>query len=94
MQCFAAEVASRGVRVNAICPGDVDSPMLRRVAARQAARSGRTVGEVLAAYAAATAAGRLVRPEEVAGAAVWLASPLAGGVAGESVNVDAGALTG
>jgi NAD(P)-dependent dehydrogenase (short-subunit alcohol dehydrogenase family) len=91
VESFAAEMAPHGIRVNAICPGDVDSPMLREVAAGQAARAGVAAGEVLAAYAAASPAGRLVRPEEVAGVAVWLASPLAAGVAGESVTVDLGA---
>jgi NAD(P)-dependent dehydrogenase (short-subunit alcohol dehydrogenase family) len=94
VQCFAAEVGARGIRVNAICPGDVDTPMLRSVAAAQAAREGADPDAVLAGYAQRSAAGRLVTSEEVAAVAVWLASPLAAGVTGESVNVDAGLLTG
>jgi NAD(P)-dependent dehydrogenase (short-subunit alcohol dehydrogenase family) len=94
VQCFAAEVGAHGIRVNAICPGDVDTPMLRKVAAAQAAREGSSPEVVLASYARRSARGRLVRPAEVAAVAVWLASPLAAGVTGESVNVDAGLLTG
>jgi NAD(P)-dependent dehydrogenase (short-subunit alcohol dehydrogenase family) len=94
VQCFAAEVGAHGVRVNAICPGDVDTPMLRGVAAAQAAREGADPDAVLATYAQRSAARRLVTPDEVAAVAVWLACPLAAGVTGESVNVDAGLLTG
>jgi len=94
VQCFAAEAGPHGIRVNALCPGNVDSPMLRAVAAGIAGRLGSSAEDVLAAMAAEVAERRLVRPEEVADAAVWLASPAASGVNGESVNVDAGGLTG
>lgn len=94
VESFAAEAGPAGIRVNALCPGNVDSPMLRSVAAGIARREGRTVEEVLRESADAAAERRLVDPAEVAAAAVWLASPVAGGINGESVNVDAGALTG
>ncbi|WP_320671362.1 SDR family NAD(P)-dependent oxidoreductase [Patulibacter defluvii] len=94
VESFAAEVGRHGIRVNAICPGNVDTPMLQRVAAAQAARDGADAAAVLAGYAGETALGRLVAAPEVGRTAVWLASPLASGVTGESVNVDAGALTG
>jgi NAD(P)-dependent dehydrogenase (short-subunit alcohol dehydrogenase family) len=94
VECFAAEVGRQGIRVNALCPGNVDSPMLRAVAAGIAKRSGASAEEVLSEMAADSAEGRLVLAEEVASAAVWLASPAASGVNGESINVDAGTLTG
>jgi NAD(P)-dependent dehydrogenase (short-subunit alcohol dehydrogenase family) len=94
VECFAAEAGPHGIRVNALCPGNVDSPMLRAVAAGIAGRAGSSADEVLDAMAAEAAERRLVRAEEVARAAVWLASPAASGVNGESLNVDAGALTG
>lgn len=94
VESFAAEVGRFNVRVNAICPGNVDSPMLRAVAAAEAHREGKSVQEVLDSYAAVAAERRLVRADEVGRVAVWLASPYASGVNGESVNVDAGALTG
>jgi NAD(P)-dependent dehydrogenase (short-subunit alcohol dehydrogenase family) len=94
VECFAAEVGRYGVRVNAICPGNVDSPMLREVAAAAARREQRGVEEVLDDYIGEAAEHRMVRPEEVASVAVWLASPEASGINGESINVDAGALTG
>lgn len=94
VETFAAEVGVHGIRVNAICPGDVDTPMLARVARAQAAREGSDAESVLHGYAQQTAVRRLVTVAEVGRTAVWLASPLASGVTGESVNVDAGALTG
>jgi NAD(P)-dependent dehydrogenase (short-subunit alcohol dehydrogenase family) len=94
VECFAAEVAARGIRVNAICPGNVDSPLLRAVARDQARREGSSVEVVVEMYANVAAARRLVTPEEVAAVAVWLVSPAASGITGESINVDAGALTG
>jgi NAD(P)-dependent dehydrogenase (short-subunit alcohol dehydrogenase family) len=94
VESFAAEVGARGLRVNAICPGNVDTPMLRGVAAAQAELEGRDADAVLDDYAQGAAARRLVTVEEVGAVAVWLASPLASGITGESVNVDAGALTG
>jgi NAD(P)-dependent dehydrogenase (short-subunit alcohol dehydrogenase family) len=94
IESFAAEVGPSGMRVNGVCPGNVDSPMLRSVAAAQAKREGRDPVAVLREYAASAAERRLVAPEEVANVCVWLASPYASGVNGESINVDAGLLTG
>ncbi len=93
-QSFAVEVAARGIRVNALCPGNVDSPLLRRVARDVARREGRAETNVYDDFARVAAARRLVRPDEVAAVAVWLASPLASAVTGEAINVDAGALSG
>lgn len=93
-ESLAAEVAGAGIRVNAVCPGNVDTPMLRRVAHDIAEHRGIGVAEVQRELADAAAARRLVRPEEVAAACLWLCSSAASGVTGESINVDAGALGG
>jgi NAD(P)-dependent dehydrogenase (short-subunit alcohol dehydrogenase family) len=94
VESFAAELAAFGIRVNAICPGNVDSTLLRAVARDVAARESVTAEEMLEQFAHAGAAQRLVAPEEVAGVALWLASPLATGVTGVAVRVDAGQLVG
>jgi NAD(P)-dependent dehydrogenase (short-subunit alcohol dehydrogenase family) len=94
VESFAAEVAEQGIRVNAICPGCVDSPMLRAVAGEVAAREGTSSELVMQRLTNMSAARRLVRPEEVAGACLWLSSPLASAVTGEAIDVDAGALVG
>jgi NAD(P)-dependent dehydrogenase (short-subunit alcohol dehydrogenase family) len=94
MESFAAEVAAKGIRVNAICPGNVDSPMLRAIARDVARREGTSDAAVMERFTNVAAARRLVSPAEVAAVAVWLASPPASAVMGEALNVDAGALSG
>jgi NAD(P)-dependent dehydrogenase (short-subunit alcohol dehydrogenase family) len=90
VESFAAEAGQHGIRVNAICPGDVNSPLLTRVAREQAARHGTDVAAELTAAARSTALGRLVRAQEVADAAIWLASPHASAVTGAAIDVAAG----
>jgi NAD(P)-dependent dehydrogenase (short-subunit alcohol dehydrogenase family) len=94
MESLAAELTPHGIRANAVAPGNVDSPLLRSVAAAQAKRDGTTADEMLDRYAHAGAAQRLVSIPEVAGAVVWLASAGSGGVTGEVVRVDAGQMIG
>jgi NAD(P)-dependent dehydrogenase (short-subunit alcohol dehydrogenase family) len=90
VESFAAEVGRYGVRVNAICPGEVDTPMLARVAHAQASRRGTDAASELRELAAAAALGRLVDPREVADVAVWLASDAASAITGASIDVTAG----
>jgi NAD(P)-dependent dehydrogenase (short-subunit alcohol dehydrogenase family) len=94
VESFAAEVTARGIRVNAICPGNVDSPMLRGVARDVALREGEQYETVMQRFTNVAGAHRLVAPEEVAAVSVWLASSLASAVSGESINVDTAALSG
>lgn len=93
MQSLAAELATIGVRVNAVAPGNVDSPMLRDLAEWVAVREGTDAAAVLAALADEAAERRLVEVGEVAAACTWLVSPASSGVTGTTVNVDAGTLT-
>jgi NAD(P)-dependent dehydrogenase (short-subunit alcohol dehydrogenase family) len=94
MQSLAAEFAPGGVRVNAVAPGNVDSPMLRTLAQAIADREATSVEQVLDLLAGEAAAGRLVEVDEVAATCAWLLSPAASGVTGTTINVDAGMLTG
>lgn len=94
VQSFAAETATRGVRVNAVCPGNVDTPMLRKVAEDMARLQEQTFEAVWQSFADVAAAKRLVTPEEVARTCLWLCSPAASAITGEAINVDAGALSG
>ena len=80
----AVENAKTGVRVNAICPGSTDTPMLRGAMASSP--------ELEKLILASSPAGRLGRAEEVAEAAVWLCSDRASFVSGESMLVDGGAV--
>jgi NAD(P)-dependent dehydrogenase (short-subunit alcohol dehydrogenase family) len=80
----ALENARTGVRVNAVCPGSTDTPMLR------SAMEGSPDVEKL--VLSSVPGGRLGRPEEIAEAAVWLCSDRASFVTGESMLVDGGSV--
>ncbi|KAA9165605.1 SDR family oxidoreductase [Amycolatopsis acidicola] len=77
----AAEFGPSGVRVNAIAPGVVETPLTAQIKAHP---------EWYDAYAAKSALGRWSRPEELAGAVVYLASDAAGFVTGSVLTVDGG----
>src|SRR5437773_3460094 len=74
-----------GIRVNALCPGIIDTPMLRHFADAMP-----DPDAAWAAYAAAQPLGRLGTPEECAAAALWLVSPEASFVTGVALPVDGG----
>jgi NAD(P)-dependent dehydrogenase (short-subunit alcohol dehydrogenase family) len=78
----ALDYASEGVRVNAVCPGVIQTPMVDRVVQRNPAME--------AALTAMEPVGRLGRAEEVADAVVWLCSDGAGFVTGQALAIDGG----
>lgn len=84
-KALALDYAARGIRVNALCPGIIDTPMLRQVADAMP-----DPGAAWAAYGAAQPLGRLGTPEECAAAALWLVSPQASFVTGVALPVDGG----
>ena len=88
VRSLALELAKTGVTANAICPGYTDTPMLRSAIDTVAAKTGRPDPE--AAFTKANPLGRLIAPEEVAGAALWLASDAAAGVNGQAILIDGG----
>ena len=77
----ALEYATKNVRVNAVCPGVIDTPMIARFAPDGAAREALTKSEPI---------GRLGTPEEIADAVLWLASDAASFVTGQAIAVDGG----
>jgi NAD(P)-dependent dehydrogenase (short-subunit alcohol dehydrogenase family) len=79
----ALEYAARGIRINAICPGLIQTPMSdQMVAAGQ--------GEALKALEKMIPMARVGRPEEIASAVLWLCSEAASYVTGQSISVDGG----
>src|SRR6056297_3619679 len=89
-QALARELAPRGIRVNAVCPGFVRTPMQDREVAWEAELRGITPEEVIADYIGQTPLGRLQTPEDVAGAVVFLASEDARFMTGQGINVTGG----
>ncbi|HEX6651878.1 MAG TPA: SDR family oxidoreductase [Thermoleophilaceae bacterium] len=84
-RALALDWAADGIRVNAVCPGLVDTGMLRSFAAEQPDPAG-----AWAALATEQPLGRLARPEECAEAVAWLASSGASFVTGVALPVDGG----
>ena len=79
----ALKYAARGIRINAICPGLIQTPMSdQMVAAGQ--------GEALKEMEKSIPMGRVGRPEEIANAVLWLCSDAASYVTGQSISVDGG----
>ena len=79
----ALEYAARGIRINAVCPGLIWTPMAdQMVAAGQ--------GDALKAMEKSVPMGRVGRPEEIANAVLWLCSDAASYVTGQSISVDGG----
>lgn len=81
----AYDYAGRGIRVNAICPGSIDTPMLRNAMARRG-RDPEDVARRLSLL------GRFGTPEEIAAAAIWLCSSASSFTLGHALAVDAGYL--
>jgi NAD(P)-dependent dehydrogenase (short-subunit alcohol dehydrogenase family) len=89
-RALAAETAAHGVTVNAVCPGYTDTDLVRDSIERVAAKTGRAQADVLAEYQRDAPIGRLIRPEEVAAAVVYLCSPEAAAVTGTTIAIAGG----
>lgn len=90
VRALALEVARRPVTVNALCPGFLDTEMTDRSVATIAEKTGRSAEEARAALAAVNPQGRLIAPDEVAAAALWLCGPGSDGVNGQAVALSGG----
>lgn len=83
----STDVAGLGVRVNAVCPGPVETRMMRSL---EAQRNPADPERVHAATTAGIPTGRYALPEEVAGAVLYLCSDLSGDVTGTHIVIDGG----
>jgi NAD(P)-dependent dehydrogenase (short-subunit alcohol dehydrogenase family) len=87
---LALEVASKGVTVNAICPGYTETEMLQRTIDGIVAKTGRTAAEARAELSSKNPQKRMVQPEEVANAVTWLCLPGSEAITGQSIAVAGG----
>ncbi|HET8887509.1 MAG TPA: SDR family NAD(P)-dependent oxidoreductase [Candidatus Angelobacter sp.] len=87
---LALEVASKGVTVNAVCPGYTETEMLQRTIDGIVAKTGRTATEARAELSAKNPQKRMIQPEEVANAVTWLCLPGSEAITGQSIAVAGG----
>jgi NAD(P)-dependent dehydrogenase (short-subunit alcohol dehydrogenase family) len=78
----ALEYAARGIRINAVCPGTIETPMVATMMAKESITREDFLRDL--------PIGRLGRPEEIASAVLWLCSPGASFVVGHALVVDGG----
>lgn len=91
-QSAALAMAPHGIRVNGIAPGVVDTPMWAHVDALFAKHENLAIGEKKKAVGLAVPLGRMGRPSDIAGAAVFLASDEACYITAQTLNVDGGSV--
>lgn len=90
-RALAVELAEQGIRINAVLPGAVDTPMLRAGFSRGHLR-GENLEDQLREFYQRQTLGRIARPEEIAQAVLFLADPARSSfITGESLVVDGGA---
>jgi NAD(P)-dependent dehydrogenase (short-subunit alcohol dehydrogenase family) len=87
---LALEYAKKGITVNAVCPGYTETDILRESIANVVAKTGRTEEEARAEFSSGNPQGRIVQPEEVADAVLWLCGQAAASVTGQSIAVSGG----
>lgn len=90
-QSLAAEAIEQGVRVNAVCPGYVDTDMGYNAILSNAKSAGRTYEEQLQLIKEQMLSGRITQPDEVAHLTAFLLTKAARNIVGESVKISGGA---
>ena len=89
-RALALELATKGITVNAVCPGYTETDIVKDAVANIITKTGRTEIEARAELAKGNPMKRLVQPDEVADAVTWLAGQGAGSITGQAVAVCGG----
>jgi NAD(P)-dependent dehydrogenase (short-subunit alcohol dehydrogenase family) len=93
-RALALELARTDITVNAVCPGFTDTPLIDGAVETISNKTGRTEEEARASLARANPQGRLVTPDEVADAVLWLVSEKATAITGQAIPVAGGEVLG
>ncbi|NLZ46279.1 MAG: SDR family oxidoreductase [Clostridiales bacterium] len=88
-KCVALEVADKNIRVNCVCPGAVDTPMMRNIE-KSALGDEVSTDEAVKMFSTAYPDGRYAQPNEVADLTLYLASPRSGHITGSCIRQDGG----
>jgi len=89
-RALALETAKTAVTVNALCPGYADTEITRGTIANIVAKTGKSEAEARAALTSHNPQGRLIQPEEVASAVLWLCLPGSESVTGQAIPIAGG----
>ncbi|MFZ6732603.1 SDR family NAD(P)-dependent oxidoreductase [Undibacterium sp. Ji42W] len=89
-RAVALEVAAKGVTVNAVCPGYTETDIVKDAIANIVAKTGRTEEQAKTELAAGNPQKRLIQPQEVADAVLWLCMDGASAMNGQSIAVAGG----
>ncbi|WP_291423313.1 SDR family NAD(P)-dependent oxidoreductase [Deinococcus sp.] len=89
-RALALELATRNITVNAVCPGYTETDLLAGAIQNITRKTGRSEEEARAELAKSNPQRRLVQPQEVADAVLWLCNPSAGSVTGQAIAIAGG----
>lgn len=89
-RALALETARSAVTVNAVCPGYTDTDMTRQTVANIVEKTGKSEDQALAALTEGNPQHRLIRPDEIANAVLWLCLPGSEAVTGQSISISGG----
>ena len=87
---LALEVATKGITVNAVCPGYTETEILQSSIRNVVAKTGRTEAVARAEFEKSNPQGRIVQPHEVADAVLWLCSAGSSAITGQAISVSGG----
>ena len=93
-KALALELARKNITVNALCPGYTETDIVQTAIGNIVAKTGKTAQQARDTLASGNPQQRLVQPEEIAQAVIWLCSPGSGAINGQAIAIDGGELAG